>query len=102
MYVYIQHEWTHTQCTYARVYIQIHTYVHTCMYTLMATHGLCEYNTIHVIMRDKKEGGRKQEASKVKQSQVGLEPTTLYTLDMYIHVLMRDEKEGRKKQARSQ
>ena len=64
MYVYIQHEWTHTQCTYARVYIQIHTYVHvhTCMYTLMATHGLCEYNihTIHVLMRDKKEGRKKQ------------------------------------------
>ena len=35
---------------------------------------------------------------------VGLEPTTLYTLDrahVHVHVLMRDEKEGRKKQARS-
>ena len=30
--------------------------------------------------------------------QVGLEPTTLYTLDMYIHVLIRDEKEERSKQ----
>ena len=62
--------------------------------------------------------GKKKEVSKVKQTnkakqhstpkavtfprknelpQVGLEPTTLYT----VHVLMRDEKEGRKKQARS-
>ena len=54
----------------------------------------CMY--IHVLMRDEKEGRKKQARSnKYKAKQHSIPKTVTFP----IHVLMRDEKEGRKKQA---
>ena len=49
---------------------------------------------IHVLMRDEKEGRKKQGQTNNKAKQHSIPKAG-------VHVLMRDEKEGRKKQARS-
>ena len=60
------------------------------MYTHVCVNDVC----IHVLIRDEKEGRKKQGQTNNKAKQHS-------TPKAGVHVLMRDEKEGRKKQARS-
>ena len=88
-------------CTF--VFAQSYMYIHVCSkctYIHVHVHYLCVHVIVHVLMRDEKEGIKKQARSNKQQGKatqhtqgsqknelprVGLEPTTLYTLDMYVY-----------------